>query len=188
MADVAALRDQISELESWRHVHRTLIEAVKVSEAAVAAQKTQRRYWLEEICANLGDGGLHQQSSLWKRPVPIKPKLPSKRPAVKPNVIKRKASFSPGEAKSAKKPRPRKSIDGGAGKLPSKLKKLKTDNVARGPTPDVGESRMLHSLAGASDYVTESSVACHAAASQPTAHWAGAQNLQMMVSTESGIT
>lgn len=56
-----------NEIETWRGVHRALIQAVKCAEEAIAAQRAQKRYWLEEICANLDDDGGHQVTSVWKR-------------------------------------------------------------------------------------------------------------------------
>jgi hypothetical protein len=128
-----------SELESWRQVHGSLIEAVKVAEEAVAAQKAQRRYWLEEICANLDEEGMHQPTSVWKRPqVTIKKQLP-KRISSKPPAVKRKKSIEP---KPGKKARKRKSEDGGLGEETSRAtsKPKKSTSAAKAkkavPTPE----------------------------------------------------
>ena len=83
------IAEEDGDLDSWREVHRTLIEAVKVAEEAVASQKAQRRYWLEELCANLDDEGMHQPTSVWKRPATVK-KLNTKRTTAKSSATKRK--------------------------------------------------------------------------------------------------
>lgn len=57
-----------SDIESWRTVHESLIESVIVAREAVAAAKAQRRYWLEEICANLTPEGKLTAASIWKKP------------------------------------------------------------------------------------------------------------------------
>lgn len=59
------------DVESWRQVHHTLILAVQKAERAVAVQKAQRRYWLEEICGNVKDDGSLVYSSIWNRPIPL---------------------------------------------------------------------------------------------------------------------
>jgi hypothetical protein len=92
------------DIESWRELHRNLIEAVKVAEEAVASQKVQRRYWLEEICANLDEDGTHLTSSVWNRPLTLTKKMITKRASS--TSKKRKKSL---EQKPAKKPRKRKS-------------------------------------------------------------------------------
>mmetsp|Transcript_780 Transcript_780/g.1203 ORF Transcript_780/g.1203 Transcript_780/m.1203 type:complete len:218 (-) Transcript_780:46-699(-) len=57
-----------SDIESWRKVHESLIESIIVAREAVAAAKAQRRYWLEEICANLTPEGKLTSASIWKKP------------------------------------------------------------------------------------------------------------------------
>jgi hypothetical protein len=57
-------------LEAWRQVHAQLLRAVTMAREAVAAKKAQRRFWMEEICANLTEEGSLTSSSVWKRPVP----------------------------------------------------------------------------------------------------------------------
>jgi hypothetical protein len=133
-----------SELESWRQVHRSLIEAVKVSEEAVAAQKAQRRYWLEEICANLDEEGMHQPTSVWKRPQVTIKKQPPKRTSSKPLVAKRKKSIEP---KPGKKARKRKSEDGGRGEeIPRATSKPKKSTSAKAkktvPTPEAAPAEI----------------------------------------------
>lgn len=57
-----------SELEAWREVHRHVTHAVLVAKEAVAVAKAQRRYWMEEICANLTPEGKLTATSVWKKP------------------------------------------------------------------------------------------------------------------------
>jgi hypothetical protein len=64
-----------ADLQAWREVHKRLTEAVIVAKEAVAAAKSQRRYWLEEIAANLTPEGKLTATSPWKKT--IKPKSSS---------------------------------------------------------------------------------------------------------------
>jgi hypothetical protein len=89
-----------NELDAWREVHGLLTKALLVAKEAVAAKKVQRRFWLEEICANLTDGGKLTQNSVWSRPSPAK--KPATKRAVKP----------PAAVPPTKKPRKKKSTDG----------------------------------------------------------------------------
>jgi hypothetical protein len=61
--------DETSELSAWREVHNVLLTSVRKAQEAIAIQKAQRRYWLEEIAYNLDDNGLPAIHSVWKRPV-----------------------------------------------------------------------------------------------------------------------
>jgi hypothetical protein len=76
--------ESISELGSWRQVHAQLVEAVSIAREAVAAKKLQRRFWLEDICANLTEDGKLTATSVWKRPVPPKKTVKKKKKKVKP--------------------------------------------------------------------------------------------------------
>ncbi|KAI2496868.1 hypothetical protein MHU86_17615 [Fragilaria crotonensis] len=101
-----------SEIKAWREVHARLTEAVIVAKEAVAAAKAQRRYWLEEIAANLTPEGKLTAASIWKKPSKVKavvkrkslPKAMSKRkksddtetdedepPAKKKKIVRQKA-------------------------------------------------------------------------------------------------
>lgn len=62
------MEEQKTDIESWRKIHKNLIESVIVAKEAVAAEKAQRRYWLEEICANLTPEGKLTAASIWKKP------------------------------------------------------------------------------------------------------------------------
>lgn len=187
-----------SELESWRQVHSTLIEAVKVAEEAVAAQKAQRRYWCEEISGNIDEEGMLQTTSVWKRSVvPVK-KQPTKRASAKPTTGKRKKSLEP---RPAKKPRKKKAED--------EMEILKRSSPGMGKkiassTPEIPEAegdeeirmesnRSPAVLPAHHEYAQEHAPHGssyhhphhhhHPPPSQQGGHWGpGAQNLQMMVS------
>lgn len=70
-----------SELEAWREVHRLVTHAVLVAKEAVHVAKAQRRYWMEEICANLTPEGKLTAASVWKKPTKTPPRksAPAKR-------------------------------------------------------------------------------------------------------------
>jgi hypothetical protein len=68
-----------SELKAWEEAHRHLSRAVLVSKEAVALAKAQRRYWMEEICANLTPEGKPTATSVWKKPTKTTRKTPAKR-------------------------------------------------------------------------------------------------------------
>jgi hypothetical protein len=57
------------EVRAWKEVHSTLLMAVNKAQEAIAIQKAQRRFWLEEIVYNLDDAGRPTNRSVWKRPV-----------------------------------------------------------------------------------------------------------------------
>ncbi|GKZ00734.1 hypothetical protein MPSEU_001025300 [Mayamaea pseudoterrestris] len=61
--------DNEEDVEAWKKVHATLIEAVIRAQAAVQAQQVQKRFWLEEIAGNLNDHGKLSAGSVWKRPM-----------------------------------------------------------------------------------------------------------------------
>lgn len=63
--------DPLDDLEAWREVHATLLQAVRKAQEAVDMQKAQRRYWLEEIAWNLSEDGCPTGASAWLRPVPV---------------------------------------------------------------------------------------------------------------------
>ena len=88
-----------AELEAWRETRQNLIEAVLVARESVAAAKSQRRYWLEELCANLTPEGKLGTNSTW-RSAPTKKAAP-----------KRKSPGRPAGGQSKK----RKAADGGSG-------------------------------------------------------------------------
>jgi hypothetical protein len=63
----AAITAADDELQAWREVHAHLSKAVLVAQEAVAVAKTNRRYWLEEICANVTPEGKLINTSCWKK-------------------------------------------------------------------------------------------------------------------------
>eukprot|EP00980_Cylindrotheca_fusiformis_P027819 scaffold22560_cov135-Cylindrotheca_fusiformis.AAC.30 len=85
-------------LDAWKQVHERLTSAVLISQEAVAAKKLQRRYWMEEICANLTEDGKLTPSSVWKRAAP-----PSKKSAAKKMVSKKRKKAEPKQKKVAAK-------------------------------------------------------------------------------------
>lgn len=107
--------DHSEDWEEWREVHAKLIQAVRKSQEAVAIQKAQRRYWLEEIAWNLSEDGSLTSASAWKRPVPVT-KTSSKKGALKSasaaGSYKRKkkdaASLESSDSRPAKKARKKK--------------------------------------------------------------------------------
>ena len=179
--------EQTTELESLRQVHRSLVEAVKVSLSSVAAQRAQRRYWLEEICANLDGDGRHQASSVWKRPSTTKKQV-SKRSVSKSTTAKRKRTSTPGVAKPVKKPRKKKSLDGGTKKTakpenPVQASITKT-SATETPDTDVRSVGDAGRSTGITDTQRSESLTAEATTGpEPTtSQWGpGAQNLQMMV-------
>lgn len=56
-----------AELQAWREVHHHLSKAVLVAKEAVAVAKAQRRYWCEELVANLTPEGKPINTSTWKK-------------------------------------------------------------------------------------------------------------------------
>lgn len=66
-ADAASVTASDDELQAWREVHAHLSKAVLVAQEAVAVAKTTRRYWLEEICANVTPEGKLVNTSSWKK-------------------------------------------------------------------------------------------------------------------------
>ena len=56
------------ELEAWKQIHQHLKKAILIAQEAVRAKKMQRRYWMEEICANLTEEGKLISTSVWQRP------------------------------------------------------------------------------------------------------------------------
>lgn len=81
------------ELHAWRQVHAHLSKAIAVAQEAVAVAKANRRYWLEEICANVTPEGKLINTSSWKK---------SGKSTRKPTA-KRKATASGTKAKRQRK-------------------------------------------------------------------------------------
>lgn len=110
---MAAIPVEQSELETWREAHKNLMDAVIVAREAVDAAKAQRRYWMEEICANLSPEGRLTQNSLWRQRVTPKKAAPKKKASKPPTTSKRKKSDdtltdeeAPATNKKSKQPPP----------------------------------------------------------------------------------
>ena len=63
--------DAVPQLEVWQEVHSSLLHAIRKSQAGIAVEKAQRRFWLEEIAANLNEDGTLKNKSIWQRPAPL---------------------------------------------------------------------------------------------------------------------
>ena len=95
-----------AELQAWREAHEHLSKAILVAKEAVAVAKAQRRYWLEEVCANLTPEGKLVINSVWKKPMKVTRKTPPKRKPVDKSSStkrKRKADATGEDAKNPKK-------------------------------------------------------------------------------------
>jgi outer membrane biosynthesis protein TonB len=86
-------------LDAWRQINGHLTSAVLISKEAVAAKKLQRRFWMEEICANVTEEGKLTYKSVWKRPVPSK-KIAA---AAKKTVTKKRKKAEPKSKKMTAK-------------------------------------------------------------------------------------
>jgi hypothetical protein len=120
-----------TELDAWKQVHATLTEAVKRAQEAVSVRKSQRRFWMEEICSNMTDDGKQKTSSVWKRPVGQK--KPARRgPAAKVAGTKRKKKDLTGGSPDKATKKPRKKKEDGDPDAP-KSKKIKISLKKKGP-------------------------------------------------------
>jgi hypothetical protein len=108
-----------SDLETWKEVHSTLQKAVQLAQDAVAVQAAQRRFWLEELNANLGDESSNiygsKSSSVWKKPYVLRKKdivvVKKLVAAAASKPVKRKAvALEDPDGKPAKKPRKKRPI------------------------------------------------------------------------------
>jgi hypothetical protein len=124
------------EVEAWKQVHEHLTNAVIVAKEAVAAKKAQRRFWMEEICANLTPEGKLTVNSVWNRPSIIK-KTVIKR-IQKPKAVevavkkprKRKASTEPNTDKPKKVRKKKIPTDSNTPPKPKKIR-LKTNKKGK---------------------------------------------------------
>lgn len=67
--------------DMWKEVHSVLTEAVNREKETITSLRAQRRYWLEELGANLDQGKL-TATSVWRKPIALKKgrkKTPGKR-------------------------------------------------------------------------------------------------------------
>jgi hypothetical protein len=146
-----------SELNAWKEVHATLTEAVKRAQDAVHAQKTQRRFWMEEICANLTGEGKLKPTSVWKRPV-VQKKSAVKKPSVpKPAGTKRKKKDPDTTAKPAKKPRKKKAANNEGESDGPKPKKIKISLKKKTAVPEAFLHQTEEDLDESETYSNDSS-------------------------------
>jgi hypothetical protein len=99
----------MEEKDMWLETHRLLSQAVLVANEAVDAARAQRRYWMEEICANLTADGTLISTSGWKIPTAPK-KMVTKKPRIrqepttrKPTMVRRKKKDDPNSEPPKKK-------------------------------------------------------------------------------------
>lgn len=176
------------ELDAWKEVHATLTEAVKRAQDAVHAQKNQRRFWLEEICANLTGEGKLKPTSVWKRPV-VQKKSAVKKPSVpKTAGAKRKKKDPDTNLKPAKKPRKKKAANNEGEPDAPKPKKIKISLKKKAAVPEAFLRQPEEDLDESETYSNDSSGMQEGeyalAPPPPGPHWGAppAHNpLQMMV-------
>jgi hypothetical protein len=144
-----------SELDAWKEVHATLTEAVKRSQDAVHAQKAQRRFWMEEICANLTGEGKLKPSSVWKRPVVQKKSAVKKISVPKTTGTKRKRKDP--DAKPAKKPRKKKAANNEGESDAPKPKKIKISMKKKAAVPEAFLHQPKEDLDESETYSNDSS-------------------------------
>jgi hypothetical protein len=146
-----------SELDAWKEVHATLTEAVKRAQDAVHAQKAQRRFWMEEICANLTGEGKLKPTSVWKRPV-VQKKSAVKKPTVpKTAGTKRKKKDPDTSAKPAKKPRKKKAANNEGESDAPKPKKIKISLKKKVAVPETFPHQPEEDLDESETYSNDSS-------------------------------
>lgn len=97
-----------NDIDTWKQLHKKLLEAVLVAREAVAAQKAQKRFWLEELAANLTEDGKLTATSVWKRPsrkilTKKKPKSSKRKRETDGNTKPPKKQKKPKAAKPKKK-------------------------------------------------------------------------------------
>jgi hypothetical protein len=81
-----------TELEKWESIHALLKRSVLKAQAAVAVQQAQKRYWLEQLAANLNDAGkVETTTSTWKKMNMKLPKAMKSAAGGSPAKKKRKA-------------------------------------------------------------------------------------------------
>jgi hypothetical protein len=99
----------MDEKDLWLEAHRLLSQAVLVANEAVDAARAQRRYWMEEICANVTADGTLISTSGWKIPtapkkmVTKKPRIRQEPTAKKPTIVRRKKKDDPNSEPPKKK-------------------------------------------------------------------------------------
>jgi hypothetical protein len=124
---------------------------------AVHAQKAQRRFWMEEICANLTGEGKLKPTSVWKRPV-VQKKSAVKKPSVpKTAGTKRKKKDPDANAKPAKKPRKKKVANNEGESDAPKPKKIKISLKKKAAVPEAFVHQPEEDLDESETYSNDSS-------------------------------
>jgi hypothetical protein len=144
-----------SELDAWKEVHATLTEAVKRAQDAVHAQKAQRRFWMEEICANLTGEGKLKPTSVWKRPV-VQKKSAVKKPNVPKTAATKRKKKDP-DSKPAKKPRKKKAANNEGESDGPKPKKIKISLKKKPAVPEAFMHQPEEELDESETYSNDSS-------------------------------
>ena len=101
--------DDDDEVGAWRNVHSTLLLAVHEAQKAIAVQKAQRRFWLEEIVHNLDDTGRPANRSVWQRPVQARMETKKKKRKKNGPVKSLATTTTSAKTTKAKKKKPAKS-------------------------------------------------------------------------------
>ena len=116
-------------------MNKRLTEAVIVAKEAVAAAKAQRRYWLEEIAANLTTEGKLTATSVWKKPTKVKSL--NKRKSLPKAISKRKKSDDTETDEDEPPTKKKKVVRPKVKKVPPKKLKLNLSQAkARNPDDD----------------------------------------------------
>ena len=97
------------EVRAWRNVHSTLLLAVHEAQKAIAVQKAQRRFWLEEIVHNLDDTGRPANRSVWQGPVQARMETKKKKRKKNGPVKSLATTTTSAKTTKAKKKKPAKS-------------------------------------------------------------------------------
>jgi hypothetical protein len=132
------------KIKSWREVHKLLSQAVLVAKEAVDAAKAQRRYWMEEICANLTTEGTLVSASVWKKPIAPK-KVVKKRIFKTKNKLEERPSSSKDAVTKKSKAAPKRAAVKEERGPPKKKLKLKFTAPIRNPLPSPPEASVVAS-------------------------------------------
>lgn len=101
-------------IDAWREVHRHLTLAISAAQDGIVAEKSKRRFLLEEICANVTAEGKLTQNSSWKEQVTLSMLKPKKSSSSSPpsntplNRTDASASRSKARADGKKPPKKKK--------------------------------------------------------------------------------
>jgi hypothetical protein len=133
MSDPVSLSEGTKDLEAWREIHKELTNAVLIAKEAVAAKKLQRRFWMEEICANLTEEGKLTHTSVWKKPMPQKRNVAKKTATKKRKKVDKKSSVA--ASKKTKQEKQEQANGPAAKKKRLKLTKIPSATPAPEPVP-----------------------------------------------------